>query len=285
MTKSLAVWAPILTCLCVAWVARADTVFFPFDDPEELRNWESASGELVDLRDSWRIEDGVLKISDGSANAVGRVKNLEFHHGVIEYRMRWVGPTPVLAESGVVYRMRRPPRDPNFLDENPLEKSPGYYLYHLTPWIGAPDGGIHWNHLNGSPPQGLSFVRPLPFWDGAAFDGWHAVRVEVAGNDHSISIAVEGDPQPFLRISGRRQAVYYDDSAEPHFSWAGLDGYDDSPLLPEPGDVGILYFMQDEARDFEIHFDDFRVTTTLPVEEAGATATTWSAVKQSAGVR
>ncbi len=60
MARFSAVWTAMLACVCVAWVARAETVHFTFNEPAELSMWEAASGELVDLKDSWRIEDGVL---------------------------------------------------------------------------------------------------------------------------------------------------------------------------------------------------------------------------------
>lgn len=258
---------------------RAETVRFGFDDPAELGRWEQVSGQLK-LKDTWLVEEGVLKISDSGWNSVARIRNLEFHHGIIKYRVRWAAPDDARFEAGAGYRLGRMPFNAEI-----LTAPPGYYVSHYDAELGSPTGGLRWVNRNAPPVQGFAVERAIPIWDGLPFDEWHTVRVEVAGGEHRIFIAIEGESQPFLRVSGREEASYYDSDAEPHYVWAGNDWYRNRPMRQGPGGVGIIFSLEGHPADRGVQIDYFEVTTTLPVEAGGKAATTWGHMKSTAVVR
>ncbi len=268
----------------VAFVAlvvsgRAETIRFGFDDPAELESWQQVSGQL-DLEDTWVVEDGVLKITDATENSFARIRNFEFHHGTISYRIRLVGSAAAWTEAGTGYRVGRMPREATDLDG-----PPGFYAFHYSVQRGPSDSGLSWFSRRATPESSFGYIREAPFWDGLAFEDWHTVRVNVAGGEHRIAVAADGDPVPFMRVSATQQAVYYDDELLPHSSWADNERLRDAPLADEPGDVGIFYFIDGGEADTEVHIDDFEVTTTLSVEPGGKAATTWGHMKSAAVVR
>ncbi len=279
MRQHRVVWAVAAMCFFAAAAARAVVVRFGFDDPSELERWSRVSGQLK-LADTWVVEHGVLKISDSSENSFPRVRNLEFHEGVITYRTRWVGPAARWAEAGVGYRV-----EPMLRGAGVLAGPPGIYVRHSSYQLDPREAYFGWSSQNPPPSWWPGAVRPLPFWDGLPFEEWHTVRIEVSGGEHRVFVGVDGDPRLFLRVAYDEPAIYHGDEPQPRHPWAKDDEGRDVPIIEEPGHVGILHTIDGGEAGTEVQFDDFTVDTVWPVGATGKTATTWAVLKSQSGAR
>lgn len=243
----------IFSCALVLFLVTIScALFFDFENPEQLEQWEviRETDDRWKLRnnvgDAFRLDivDGALRFTSGGKWNLLAIKNLQFANGTIHYKLKWV--EGAICEIGIFYRLQE------------SAKLPHYQVQTST--MDVPISGLNWAYCEEVRWNGAIFSPkidqiPLQGWGKKPVNQWFEFKIEVKGDKHIISAGLAGKLEKVFEHTHQK-------SQNTHKGRVGLMSF-------SPGLETVL-------------IDDLEVTSSvLTVEMYKALTTTWGEIKEN----
>lgn len=183
--KQDALTAIFFCALVLFLVAPSAALVLDFENPEQLNQLEV----LRETDDHWKsrnnvddpfqleIVDGALRFtSSGMWNLIA-IKDLQFTHGTIYYKMKWLEGG--WCQIGAFYRLQETPHLPHYQVTLSAEGQPDRKPEGLK-WLDCEV--VMWNGLSSR----QSTTKPIQGWDRQPVNQWFEVKIEVKSGEHIV---------------------------------------------------------------------------------------------------
>ena len=222
-----------------------------FENPEQLNQLEV----LRETDDRWKsrnnvddpfqleIVDGALRFTSGGMWNLIAIKDLQFTHGTIYYKMKWLEGG--WCQIGAFYRLQETPHLPHYQVTLSAELQPDRKPEGLK-WLDCEV--VMWNGLFSR----QSTTKPIQGWDRKPVNQWFEVKIEVKSGEHIVFAGPEDKLEKVVEMKVATQGK---------------------------GRVGLLTYSP--TREVVL-IDDFEIiSSAFAVEMDKTLASTWGQIKAS----
>ena len=171
------------------WVSASFALFFDFENPEQLEQWEA----FKNVNAQWDILEGALKFShdnmlNGEKINIFAIKDFEFTDGTIQYKLKWVEGWN--CEICVFYRLDK------------LAEFTGYIMF-----ISAKDNppGLTWGYSDVDSMSPVIERVVVRNWGKNPVHRWFEFKIEVKGNQHIVYAGPVGQLEKVVEMTGEKR--------------------------------------------------------------------------------
>ncbi len=188
-----------LCALVLFLVIPSAALVLDFENPEQLNqlevlretddHWKS----MNNVEDPFQLEivDGALRFTSGGMWNLIAIKDLQFTHGTIYYKMKW--REGGWCQIGAFYRLQETPHLPHYQVTLSAERQPDRKPEGLK-WLDCEV--VMWNGLSSR----QSTTKPIQGWDIQPVNQWFEVKIEVKSGEHIVFAGPEDKLEKVVEI-------------------------------------------------------------------------------------